>query len=56
MKKPLRTLARPSQSRIGTGTEKPMAIAKKPPIINLFFMTFRDLQTAGPEGSLSLMS
>jgi hypothetical protein len=38
MKKPPRTLARPSQNRIGTGTEKPTAIAKKPPMSSEFFM------------------
>jgi hypothetical protein len=40
MKKLPRTLARPSQSRISTGTEKPMAIAKKPPMSSEFFMEF----------------
>lgn len=55
MKKPPRTLARPSQNRIGTGTEKPMAIAKKPPMINLFFIALRDLRPAVPAGSSSLM-
>jgi hypothetical protein len=55
MKNPHRMLARQSQIRIGFGTEKPMAMAKKSPMINLFFMACRDLRPSEPAGLSTLM-